>query len=139
MSEPIRWMKVLANVEVESVKGADTLEGALLDYFDRHTENPGEERDENGNSLWALGKTELALLRIKDAVVQNLPPVEPVKEPLKVGDRVKKIKGYTITGEVRGLFTMKSGAERVVVEIAAEGGGSFNHIYNAEQLEKIQP
>jgi len=56
---------------------------------------------------------------------------------LQIGDRVKKITGYCITGEVRGLFTMADGSPRVVVEIAAEGGGSFNHIYNHKQLEKV--
>ncbi len=63
--------------------------------------------------------------------------IPPMMSDLRIGDRVRKIKGYCITGEVRGLFQMKNGSPRVVVEITAEGGGSFNHIYNAEQLEKI--
>lgn len=53
----------------------------------------------------------------------------------KIGDRVEKHTGdYRAKGEIRGIFTMSSGAIRYVVEHKAEGGGSFCHIYSAANL-----
>ncbi len=56
----------------------------------------------------------------------------------KVGDKVEKHTGdYRAKGEVRGIFAMKSGAIRYVVEHPAEGGGSFCHIYSDKNLRKV--
>ena len=58
----------------------------------------------------------------------------------KIGDRVEKHTGdYRAKGEIRGVFTMSSGAVRYVVEHKAEGGGSFCHIYSAANLRALQP
>jgi hypothetical protein len=58
----------------------------------------------------------------------------------KIGDRVEKYTGdYRAKGEIRGIFTMSSGAVRYVVEHKAEGGGSFCHIYSAANLRAPQP
>lgn len=58
---------------------------------------------------------------------------------MKIGDRVLKVTGdYRIEGEVRSIFTKANGATRVVVEHEASGGGSFLHIYSAEQLKVIE-
>lgn len=57
-----------------------------------------------------------------------------------VGQRVRKVTGeYHISGEVRSVFTKADGAERLVVEHTAEGGGSFLHIYSAANLEPEAP
>lgn len=57
-----------------------------------------------------------------------------------VGDQVEKHTGdYHAKGEVRGIFAMKNGAIRYVVEHPAEGGGSFCHIYSEKNLRKVRP
>ncbi len=53
------------------------------------------------------------------------------------GDQVEKITGYRISGEVRSVFSMRDGSIRYAVEIQAQGGGSFIHIYNGTQLRKL--
>ena len=61
-------------------------------------------------------------------------------ETFKVGDRVLKVTGdYRIYGEVRAVFTKKNNETRIVVEHNAEGGGSFLHIYNPNNLRKALP
>lgn len=60
--------------------------------------------------------------------------------PFAVGDQVEKHTGdYHAKGEVRGIFAMKNGAVRYVVEHPAEGGGSFCHIYSEKNLRKVGP
>ena len=55
-----------------------------------------------------------------------------------VGDKIRKPKGYSFDGEVRAVFTTKSGAVRVVAELESSGSGSgMLHIFNEEQLEKV--
>jgi hypothetical protein len=57
-----------------------------------------------------------------------------------IGDRVYKFTGdYHIFGEVRGVFTMASGAVRYAVEHKAEGGGSFLHVYSEANLQARNP
>jgi hypothetical protein len=61
--------------------------------------------------------------------------VSRVEQEFKVGDRVQKYTGdYKAYGEVVGVFRMKNGNVRYVVEHQAEGGGSFCHIYSAANL-----
>lgn len=56
-----------------------------------------------------------------------------------IGDQVEKHTGdYHAKGEVRGIFAMKNGAIRYVVEHPAEGGGSFCHIYSEKNLRKVE-
>lgn len=56
-----------------------------------------------------------------------------------IGQQVEKHTGdYRAKGEVRGIFTMTSGAVRYVVEHRAEGGGSFCHIYSAANLRAVE-
>lgn len=57
-----------------------------------------------------------------------------------VGDQVEKFTGdYRARGEVRGIFVMKKGALRYVVEHeVADGGGSFCHIYSEGQLRLLE-
>lgn len=58
-----------------------------------------------------------------------IPPV------YQVGDIVEKCTGdYRAKGQIRGMFAMKSGQVRYVVEHQAEGGGSFCHIYSEANL-----
>jgi hypothetical protein len=58
----------------------------------------------------------------------------------KIGDLVEKHTGdYRAKGEVRGVFTMSNGGLRYVVEHKAEGGGSFCHIYSAQNLRLVEP
>lgn len=61
------------------------------------------------------------------------------KAAFKVGDPVEKHTGdYHAKGEVRGIFAMKNGAIRYVVEHPAEGGGSFCHIYSEKNLRRVE-
>jgi len=41
---------------------------------------------------------------------------------LKVGDRVKKIKGYSFPGEIVSIFNTTKGVERFVVEMVPTQG-----------------
>ena len=55
----------------------------------------------------------------------------------QIGDQVEKYTGdYRARGEIRGIFTMKNGAVRYVVEHKAEGG-SFCHIYSENNLRRV--
>lgn len=57
---------------------------------------------------------------------------------IKVGDYVKKVTGeYHIHGFVVSVFQKMGGTTRYVVEHKAEGGGSFLHIYGAQNLEVV--
>lgn len=63
-----------------------------------------------------------------------------VPQPFTIGDQVEKHTGdYHAKGEVRGIFAMKNGAIRYVVEHPAEGGGSFCHIYSEKNLRRAAP
>lgn len=61
-------------------------------------------------------------------------------QPLDIGDRVKKVTGdYHVTGYVVAVFRTRLLLKlRYVVEISAEGGGSFCHIYAPSNLELIE-
>lgn len=50
----------------------------------------------------------------------------------KVGDRIYKPKGYRFTGEIRSVFTNKSGQIRVVAELDDLG---MLHIFSESNLE----
>jgi len=53
----------------------------------------------------------------------------------KIGDIVIKPKGYSFDGEVRAVFTTKSGEIRVVAELKPGNGGGMLHIFSEGQLE----
>lgn len=67
------------------------------------------------------------------------PPRDPL-EPIGIDDFVKKVTGdYHVKGYVRAVFRTKWTRKiRYVVEIQAEGGGSFCHIYARSNLEIIR-
>src|SRR4051812_38282799 len=55
----------------------------------------------------------------------------------QIGDQVEKYTGdYRARGEIRGIFTMKNGAVRYVVEHKADGG-SFCHISSEKNLRRV--
>ena len=56
----------------------------------------------------------------------------PVK--LKIGDDVKKIKGYAWPGVIVARFTTLAGKTRYVVECTVPGVEGALHIYSPEQL-----
>lgn len=57
---------------------------------------------------------------------------------MKIGDRVKKIKGYKFVGTVVAVFVTTEGQHRLVVQQdEAENGGGLLHIFNPDQLELI--
>lgn len=61
------------------------------------------------------------------------------KTAFQFGEQVEKHTGdYTAKGEVRGIFPMKNGAIRFVVEHPSEGGGSFCHIYSEKNLRRVE-
>ncbi len=57
---------------------------------------------------------------------------------LKVGDQIRKIKGYAWPGEVRAVFTNKEGETRVVVECTVPEVSGALHIFNPGQLNKTK-
>ena len=59
---------------------------------------------------------------------------------MKVGDIVKKIKGYQFTGEIVAVFQNSKGDIRVVVEhfgSQTEDSGGMLHIFNTKQLQVV--
>jgi hypothetical protein len=57
----------------------------------------------------------------------------------KVGEQVEKVGGdYKVQGEVRLTGTTKAGKVLYGVEIAAEKGGSFLHIYSDANLRRVE-
>jgi hypothetical protein len=61
------------------------------------------------------------------------------KPAFQLREKVEKWTGdYRAKGEVRGIFPMKNGAIRFVVEHQAEGGGSFCHIYSEKNLRRVE-
>lgn len=56
---------------------------------------------------------------------------------LKVGDNVRKIKGYEWPGTIVSVFTTLSNQRRVVVECTVPEVAGALHIYNEGQLEKV--
>ena len=89
----------------------------------------------HGEFVW-LGQGNMALETTRIDKVDFLPLRTP--EQIAIGDRVKMVNGdYQNTGEVRSVFTKANGETRLVVEYNAEGGGSFLHICDTYNLEKI--
>ena len=59
-------------------------------------------------------------------------------EPLlKVGDKVMKVSGYAYPGVVVSVFTTLADKTRVVVECTVPEVAGMLHIYNLEQLRKV--
>lgn len=55
--------------------------------------------------------------------------------PLKVGDKVQKIKGYKWPGVVVGVFDTLAGKPRIVVECTVPEVAGALHIYSPDQIE----
>ena len=53
----------------------------------------------------------------------------------KIGDKIRKPKGYTFDGEVRSVFETINGDVRVVAELTTENGLGMLHIFSESQLE----
>jgi len=56
---------------------------------------------------------------------------------LTVGTNVRKIKGYTYIGQIRGVIDTLAGVKRYVVESTSEGSLGMLYIFRASQLEII--
>jgi len=56
---------------------------------------------------------------------------------MKMGDKVRKTKGYAWPGVIVADFTNLAGARRLVVESTSEGTEGALHIYNEGQLEVV--
>lgn len=56
----------------------------------------------------------------------------------RVGDKVRKVKGYSWPGVVVACFQTLSGQWRYVVECTVPEVAGALHIYNGEQLEVIE-
>ena len=59
-----------------------------------------------------------------------------MQHELKVGDRVRKVKGYPFPGVIVAAFDTLAGHRRFVVECTAEDVQGCLHIFNASQLVK---
>lgn len=57
---------------------------------------------------------------------------------MKIGDTVKKIKGYPWPGVIIADFITLRGERRLVVECTVEEVSGALHIYSPEQLEVTQ-
>ena len=60
---------------------------------------------------------------------------EPVSK-FKIGDLVRKVKGYEFFGTVQSVFQNRKGDKRIVVESNPSAG--LMHIFNEEQMELIE-
>ena len=58
-------------------------------------------------------------------------------DALTVGDHVRKIKGYAFPGVVVSTFNTLAGKGRYVVECTSPDVEGCLHIYNADQLKKV--
>ena len=58
---------------------------------------------------------------------------------MKIGNRVRKVKGYSWPGIIVADFTTISGARRLVVECTVPEIRGALHIYAPEQLELDNP
>lgn len=60
---------------------------------------------------------------------------------MKVGDQVRKRKGYAFNGEVRAVFENSKGQVRIVAEhhgSQTEESGGMLHIFSESQLEVVE-
>lgn len=53
----------------------------------------------------------------------------------KIGDKIKKSKGYTFNGTVVSVFQNLAGETRIVAELTTENGLGMLHIFSESQLE----
>jgi len=53
---------------------------------------------------------------------------------MKEGDRVKKITGYSFSGDIVSAFKNKKGEQRYVVESTMKGSEGWLMIFNEKQL-----
>ena len=60
-------------------------------------------------------------------------------EMFRVGDKVKKPKGYPFVGIVRAVFKNSAGHTRLVVELDRGLKGDMMHIFQPSQLESWGP
>lgn len=58
--------------------------------------------------------------------------------PFKVGDHVEKVSGYKFPGTVVAVFRNLKGEDRYVVECTVPEVAGILHIYNRNQLEKME-
>lgn len=64
-TEKARLRNILGAINVEDGVWSDCLAIALLSYFERHTDCPDDaDKDDIGNNVWAVEKTNAALDRI---------------------------------------------------------------------------
>lgn len=59
----------------------------------------------------------------------------------KIGDKVRKLKGYKFEGVVVAVFNNLAGEERLVMELVNKccgNGDRMLHIFNPEQVEIIE-
>jgi hypothetical protein len=66
------------------------------------------------------------------------PPIVAQGAGLSIGDKMRKLKGYTFNGEVRSVFKNKAGEVRLVCELEGENGGGMLHIFSPSQVEARQ-
>lgn len=57
-------------------------------------------------------------------------------DPLEIGAKMRKVKGYTFNGEVRARFTNRKGETRYVCELEGRNGGGMLHIFAPHQIER---
>lgn len=54
----------------------------------------------------------------------------------KIGDKIRKSKGYSFDGEVVSVFKTIKGNIRIVAELTTANGEGMLHIFSESQLEK---
>lgn len=61
---------------------------------------------------------------------------DEIEPPFRVGDHVRKVKGYLWPGIVVAIFLTTEGKVRLVVECTVPDVKGALHIYAPEQIEK---
>ncbi|WP_321385717.1 hypothetical protein [Rhizobium sp.] len=122
-----QWLLTAFDVD----KGADR-DFALKDFGAAIPADGDEEKPR-----YTTKRLRQEIAKAKQGVIDELygTNVLAIPQTFQIGQPVEKFTGdYIAKGEVRGIFAMKGGAIRYVVEHQAEGGGSFCHIYSEKNL-----
>ena len=54
---------------------------------------------------------------------------------MQVGDRFRKINGYTFEGVIVAIFTTLKGETRIVGELVGTNGNGMLHIFSPNQIQ----
>lgn len=120
-------------VFVYLVEGQLKQTAALSSYIYRFMPNRAQKRDENGSLAFAY-VTEAELNQLKYICRQAENPVLFSEEPLKVGQRVRVMRG-PLSG-VEGFFLQEGNSTSIVVKVSI---GRFSYVRTEVSKDDVQP